>query len=97
MADLDRLMVLAHKADKGGDHIYTHWRDVENWAANYDWHVAATPEAFLGLIESLEVQREEVQRQLENRRLEWNRAEGLQAQVRQLVAEVARLKGEGKA
>ena len=50
--DLDKLEALARAADQGdGQHIYIHWRDSNNHAANLAWHNAASPAAFLALIE----------------------------------------------
>lgn len=46
--DLGKLRALAEAADQGeGQHIYTHPRDSNNYAANDAWHQAASPDAFL--------------------------------------------------
>jgi len=49
--DMDKLEALAKAADQGGgQHIYIHWRDSNNWQANEAWHNAASPEVFLHLL-----------------------------------------------
>lgn len=58
---LPDLRALAAAADKGGEHIYTHWRDSNAAKANEAWCRAASPELVIGLLDriaSLEAQQE---------------------------------------
>ena len=48
--DFRSLEALANAASKGGDHIYTHPRDDNNWQANDAFSKGATPEVVLELI-----------------------------------------------
>jgi len=50
IADLAELKRLAGAAEKGGQHIYTHHRDSNEWAANSAFISAARPEVVLALI-----------------------------------------------
>nr|WP_250808449.1 hypothetical protein [Neorhizobium tomejilense] len=50
---LDELERLAKAATPGPHHIYTHGRDDNNWKANSDFQMVATPEAVLALIARL--------------------------------------------
>lgn len=47
------LRALAAAADKGGQHIYTHWRDSNAHKANLAWHQAASPELVVGLLDRI--------------------------------------------
>jgi hypothetical protein len=49
--DLDKLEALARAAEKDGQHIYAHPRDSNKHADNEAWQRAASPEAFLALID----------------------------------------------
>lgn len=53
--DLTRLKELAKAAETGGNHIYTNPRDSNAWRENEEWHKAASPEAFLALLDALGV------------------------------------------
>ena len=57
----EALRTLAAAADKGGEHIYTHWRDSNAAKANEAWHRAVSPELVTGLLDriaELEAQQE---------------------------------------
>jgi len=60
IADLAELKRLADAAEKGGQHIYTHPRDSNQWAANRDFIGAASPETVLALIAQIMPLREAV-------------------------------------
>ena len=47
------LRALAAAADKGGEHIYTHWRDSNSAKANEAWHRAASPDLVIGLLDRI--------------------------------------------
>lgn len=46
----ESLRAAAKEATPGPHHIYTHWRDDNNWQANEAWHRAAEPQLITALL-----------------------------------------------